>query len=484
MKNLVSTSNNDYDATGLKTHAISTPLDCISFPIQMLQHRRSSKDQLISAPLAAATSGATLRVKESRTVPELLQEKMASVLETADEDAFFIADLGEIVRQHRRWVHLLPRIEPFYAIKCNPDPVILQTMVQLGVGFDCASRTEIAAVLEYGVDPARLIYANPCKQASHICYAAEKGVRMMTFDNADELHKVKKHYPTAQLVLRVLTDDSKSICKLGTKFGASPSIARELLTLAKELHLNVVGVSFHVGSGCFDAMAFRQAVETARQVFDVAADVGFDLQLLDVGGGFPGNCQANVSFEAIASILGPAVDELFPSHVRVIAEPGRFFVASAYTLSVNITARRIVHERKADANGDDGETNIMYYVNDGVYGSFNCILFDHAAVTPQVLQKEETYLYGKSSSNEPLFPCSLWGPTCDSMDCITKTARLPQLDVGDWLYFENMGAYTMCAASTFNGFKKSSILYTNTERAWRVRFKNDFDKVKQEFLTY
>jgi ornithine decarboxylase len=107
----------------------------------------------------------------------------------------------------------------------------------------------------------------------------------------------------------------------------------------------------------------------------------------------------------------------------------------------------------------------MYYVNDGVYGSFNCILFDHAVVTPKVLARDGEFLYGTPTmTSEKLFRCSLWGPTCDSMDCLTKEGVLPLMDVGDWLYFDSMGAYTMCAASTFNGFKKSSILYTNTEQ--------------------
>ena len=285
---------------------------------------------------------------------------------------------------------------------------------------------------------------------------------MMTFDNAEELHKVKKHFPGAQLVLRVLTDDSRSICKLGTKFGASLSVTNNLLTVAKELELNVIGVSFHVGSGCYDEMAFRDAVIAARKVFDQAEALGFQLSLLDVGGGFPGNCEgAQLSFETIAKVLGPAVDEFFPPHIRVIAEPGRFFVASAFSLAVNITARRTVTDETKTS--EDERTSYMYYVNDGVYGSFNCILFDHATVTPKVLARDGEYLFGKPLEGERVFKCSLWGPTCDSMDCLTKEGMLPLMDVGDWLYFDSMGAYTMCAASTFNGFKKSTILYTNTE---------------------
>ena len=98
--------------------------------------------------------------------------------------------------------------------------------------------------MDFGIDPARVIYANPCKQASHVRYACDKNVRMMTFDNAEELHKCKKHHPNAQLVLRILTDDSRSVCRFGTKFGASLSITRDLLALAKELDMDVIGVRY------------------------------------------------------------------------------------------------------------------------------------------------------------------------------------------------------------------------------------------------
>lgn len=396
-----------------------------------------------------------------------LQSKLSSMQEH-EEDAYFVADLGEIQRQYKRWCTLLPRIEPFYAVKCNPNPAVLSTLVQLGIGFDCASRNEIATMLEMGVSPKKIIYANPCKQASFIRYADQQGVEMMTFDNADELHKVKKNHPNAKLVLRILADDSRSICKLGLKFGASMDITRQLLETAKSLDLNVVGVSFHVGSGCFDSMAFREACVRARKVFDEAEEIGFQMSLLDVGGGFPSNCKSLIPFEEIASVLGPAVDEFFPPSVRVISEPGRFFVASAFTLAVNITARRTVYTQ-ASAEGDlmiQQKPSFMYYVNDGVYGSFNCILFDHAECDAKVLCRDGVYLPGNVEQQEchfEKFKCSVWGPTCDSMDCITKNGALPELNVGDWLYYENMGAYTMCAASTFNGFKKSSIVYTNTE---------------------
>jgi len=395
------------------------------------------------------------------------------IIENVDEeDPFFVCDIGQIVRQHIKWVTNLPRIEPFYAVKCNGDPFLLKTLVTMGTGFDCASKGEIETMLSYGVPPNKIIYANPCKQNSHIRFAASKGVEMMTFDNVDELVKVKRFHPNAKMVLRVLTDDSNSLCKLGLKFGASPSAARELLEKAKEMGINVIGVSFHVGSGCFASSAFKDAVLVARYVFDIGKELGFDFTLLDVGGGFPGSDSENISFGEVCEVLHNAVDKYFPPNVRVIAEPGRYYSASAFTLASQIIARRIV---KRDGSEDDGlagfndHPSFMYYINEGIYASFNSLMFDHQHAYPKPLCKNGQFYFDNGMNTETEFNCSVWGPTCDSLDCLTKNSMLPELNVGDWLYFEEMGAYTICAASEFNGFRKSKILYTNTETVELIR---------------
>ncbi len=136
----------------------------------------------------------------------------------------------------------------------------------------------------------------------------------MTFDNSDELYKIKALFPEAELFLRILTDDSSSLCRLSLKFGASMDSTKGLLELAKELDLNVVGVSFHVGSGASDPQCFAKAVQDSHTVFDQAAEIGFDLKTLDVGGGFSGD-----TFEEMASVLSEALDEHFPSSVRIIS---------------------------------------------------------------------------------------------------------------------------------------------------------------------
>jgi len=370
------------------------------------------------------------------SIQTILQSKINEAV--VENEAFYVVDLGAVVRKHEEWVSHLPRVKPFYAIKCNPDTAIIKLLASLGTNFDCASKAEIQQILGCGVAPNRIIYANPCKMKSHIEYAKSSDVDLMTFDNTHELIKISENFRNARLLLRIITDDSKSVCRFSTKFGAPLDTTYSLLQLAKDLNLNVCGISFHVGSGCMSADSFVSAIRSAHRVFKEAEEIGLEFNMLDLGGGWPGSNDDRIDFKVIANAIRPVIDELFPAEIQIIAEPGRFFVHESHTLAVNVFAKRTVVEPTT------GTKHFLYYVNDGVYQSFNCILFDHYTPTPLVLiPGEETAQY-KST---------IFGPTCDSMDCIGKDISLPELHIGEWLYFKNMGAYSVAAASPFNGFK-------------------------------
>jgi ornithine decarboxylase len=412
-------------------------------------------------------------------IAEALQTRINTVdhdtCDAGDEDAFYVADLGEVYRQHLRWKLNLNRVKPHYgkpnvcpacencltcitAVKCNPDTQVLRLLNAMGTGFDCASKAEMEQVLAMGVDPSRIIYAQPCKTKSHLRFAAKHGVKQMTFDNADELYKTKTLFPDAELFIRILTDDSASLCRLSLKFGAALDSTRELLELARKLELNVVGVAFHIGSGASDPTAFLKAVRDARIVFDQAAELGFNMHTLDVGGGF-----CSESFEPMASVLSSALEEYIPSHIRVIGEPGRYYVSSAFTIACHVIARRTV------ADPTLGTTSYMLYLNDGVYGNFSSIMFDHQNPVPHVLRAGDRFLYGTDHRDGYESPnvveYSIWGPTCDGIDCIAQHAGFREvLDIGDWLYFEDMGAYTKCSATKFNGFSDNhDVVYISSE---------------------
>lgn len=358
------------------------------------------------------------------------------------EEAFYIMDIGKIYRQVQAWSEHLPEITPYYAVKCNPNELILKILASLDVNFDCASKNEIASVVSVTEDPSRIIFANPCKMSNQIKYARANDVDLMTFDSDHELYKIKLYHPYSDLVLRIKVDDSNSLCKFGCKFGVELSNVKQLLEIAKTLSLNVVGISFHVGSGCKNPGQFRSAIMDAKKCFDIAEELGMNFNLLDIGGGFEDD-----TFEGTARVVRDAIKEAsFEDDVRFIAEPGRFFASSSHTLVVNVIGKKDI------TDPETGEKMFIYYLNDGMYGSFNCVHFDHAK--PIICPFNER--------NGKLYKSKIFGPTCDSMDKIADEVLLPELAIGEWCYIENFGAYTCAAASTFNGFTNTHMVHIMT----------------------
>lgn len=205
------------------------------------------------------------------------------------ENSFYVVDIGIVVSQVYQWRKFFPRVQPYMAVKCNPDPVILKTLAILGCNFDCASANEFRLIHRLTEDLPRkpeIIFANPCKPRSHILEAVCKGIKMMTFDNVSEVEKCAAISKKIELVLRIMTDDRGSSSRLSSKFGAPPVKWRPLLAAAKKHGLQVVGVSFHVGSGCRDASKYELALKDARGIFDMAeSEFGMKMRVLDIGGG-------------------------------------------------------------------------------------------------------------------------------------------------------------------------------------------------------
>eukprot|EP01125_Pyxidicula_operculata_P005073 TRINITY_DN185_c0_g1_i2.p1 TRINITY_DN185_c0_g1~~TRINITY_DN185_c0_g1_i2.p1 ORF type:complete len:406 (+),score=53.31 TRINITY_DN185_c0_g1_i2:242-1459(+) len=384
--------------------------------------------------------------------PTAITELVQKIIENGKETFFTICDLGRVVSQARRWKRLLPRVQPYYAVKSNPDINILRTLFLLGVNFDCASKGEIDLVMSLGAEPTQIIYANPAKGIDHIEHAKAKDVRLMTFDNANELEKIMKNFPEAEVVLRIASNDSMSLLPFGFKFGASHNDALSLIHLSKQLNAKLVGISFHVGSGCYSPLAFVDTLRRAKELFNVAAGVGIDMTLLDIGGGFPGDDEGKITFDEIAAAVAPTLDSLFPSDIQIIAEPGRYFCGACMTEALQVYAKRdYIARRMTESNEITEIKEVQYYVPDGVYGSFNNIIYDHAHPVCKPLKEPplDTVLYNTT----------IFGPTCDSIDVLAKNVHFPPLEIGDWVYFPSMGAYTVAAGSTFNGFSRPHIYY-------------------------
>lgn len=373
------------------------------------------------------------------------------------DDPFYVFDIGDIVKKHQTWIQKMPRVIPHYAVKCNDNDIVLATLVALGTSFDCASKGEITKMLNLGVEPSSIIFANPTKPKSHIRYAVANNVKTMTFDCDIELQKIKILCPDANLVLRIRCEAESAQCPLGKKFGCDPiTEAPKLLKIARDMNLNVMGISFHVGSGCRDYPIYFKAIGMCKSLFEYGEELGFKMTLLDIGGGFPGDNDKTI--DEVAMVVNQGLETYFSdNNVRVIAEPGRYYVASAFTLVTN------VHSKKNIYNNANEIEHVMYYVNDGVYGSFNCLLYDHQVVKPILLDQQKN-----RDCNEMKHLSTIWGPTCDALDQILVDQQLPDIKIGDFIVFENMGAYTIPVASTFNGFPLPKIYAYIDKCAWEM----------------
>jgi ornithine decarboxylase len=341
----------------------------------------------------------------------------------------------------------LPRVQAYYAVKANSAPEILRTFYEAGASFDVASLAEFLAVHENVKDLPeterqafiwdRIIYANPIK-ATATLEQLDPYKPLVTYDNVEEVIKIARHAPHAGLVLRLRVPNTGSMVELSSKFGASPGEAVDLMAFARNNKLEVEGLSFHVGSQCTNVQNYVQALHLASSVLSEARTQGFELKLLDIGGGFPAHYDDKVpAFRILARTINQELDRLFPQPMEILAEPGRFLVASAATAVAQVIGKAV----------RDGK--LCYYVNDGVYQTFSGVVFDHCQYAL------------KSFKNGPTQICSVFGPTCDALDTISLAEELPDLDLGDFVYAPNIGAYAAASSTYFNGFPPARVVHLN-----------------------
>lgn len=349
------------------------------------------------------------------------------------EKSFYVSDPKFVENLVWHWKKLLPGVQPFYAVKCNNDSFLLKTLAKNDVNFDCASKNEIIQIIKLGVDPSRILFAHTIKSADAILFAKDIGVNMMTFDSVIELDKIKMYHPEASLILRIRCDDPHALVKL-EKYGANIEEVDEILEHAKNLNLNVKGVSFHVGSGSRNPDAYWKALKACRDVYDVATDKGFDITIVDIGGGMYADIEddENISMCVADYILDGIRDFFSEKSIKFIAEPGRFFAEHYSIIACQIIGKRV-------RNGF-----YEYFINDGTYGAFSNVIFEKA--TPEPIPLKDV------SEDDPRHISVIYGCTCDGVDVVTKQTSLPELFLDEWVYFEKWGAYTKVLHTSFNGF--------------------------------
>ena len=361
--------------------------------------------------------------------------------------AFYVFSPARVTQSLDLWTTELPSIKPFYAVKCNPEPCILQHLYDLDVGFDCASRRELQSVSDLSrLGPAdRIIYANPCKSPQDIQAATDMMSPVTVVDSVEEVEKLSNYSGGA--LVRIAVDDKNSLMPFSSKFGAED--VELIAQAAKHSGLDIRGVSFHVGSGCLSGKSYERAIQAAHKTLCMIQTAGHtEAYTIDIGGGYiPHETDFKLKTKHIRdAMMRVNMSELaHDSGIKWIAEPGRFFAENAFDFFVQVIGKK------------GGSKGLCYTIDDSLYGQFSSIIFDHA--TPSWVRIQQ----GVERRKRKRLPGTLFGRTCDSVDVIARCEQMEELEVGDWLWFSNMGAYTRATASEFNGFPKPDVFIDETD---------------------
>jgi ornithine decarboxylase len=364
---------------------------------------------------------------------------MRFVVDTRPPTPCLVLDVDRVAENYAAIREAMPYARVFYAVKANPALPILRRLVGLGSSFDVASWNEVEACLRAGADPARISFGTTIKKAAAIRAAHAAGVGMFAFDSEPELRKIAECAAGAAVYCRLAVDNTGAACPLSRKFGTSPGNAVSLLVLARTLGLDPCGVSFHVGSQQRTPDSHAAAVHAAGQVFGAMRDVGIELRMLNLGGGFPASYRESApAIGAFGDAIGESLDHVFGARrPDVICEPGRAMVADAGVLHSEVV---LASER------EPGEGLRWVYLDVGRFGGL-------AETEGEAIR----YDIRTDRDGGETGPVVLAGPTCDSMDTLYKESgyRLPlELRDGDRVTFLAAGAYvTTYASQGFNGFQ-------------------------------
>jgi len=359
------------------------------------------------------------------------------------ETPFFLFSKKIIIDRLQEFKQYFPGSAVCYAIKANAEPEVLRTLAKAGSGFEVASAYELDILKEIRVPPGRMLYGTAVKPSSHIKKFYDYGVDRFAFDSLPELEKIAAMAPRSRVYVRVIVNDTGSVFRFSEKFGTDRENIIPLLQRAIKLGLHPYGISFHVGSQASNPMAWANALGSLRESLDRLKKAGIQIDVIDIGGGYPcayASTESVVSIEEIARNTLEQYQKL-SYQPKLFLEPGRGIIAPAAILVTSVIGRV---ERK-------GST--WLFLDAGVYSA----LFETMAYQGSTRYKV-TSMRPSDDSGRVIF--ALAGPTGDSPDVITREALLPQdLEVGDKLVFHDVGAYSLVVSSRFNGFPKPNAYF-------------------------
>ncbi len=356
---------------------------------------------------------------------------------------FFLFSEKKIINNFNQFKKLFPNSSIYYAMKANSEPVILKILSDAGSGFEVASSSELDMLKKIKVPAEKIIYGTSVKSTIHIKECFKYGVKRYACDSLPELEKIAACAPGSKVYIRSVTNDSGSVFKFSSKFGAETASIIPLLQRAKELGLYPYGISFHVGSQASDSEAWANTLVSLRSIIQDLIDMGIKLDVLNLGGGYPCRYLSSANAPTLKEIAKLTLKQYkkLPYEPKLILEPGRGIIADTGIMVASVIARV---ERR-------GST--WLFLDGGCYnGLFEAMAYQGS--TRYLI----TSMRPVKNSGESSF--AIAGPTGDSPDVITREVLLPSdIDVGDKLVIHDTGAYSIGMTSRFNGFPKPNVYY-------------------------
>ncbi len=333
-----------------------------------------------------------------------------------------------------------------YAIKTNPHPLIIKTLIESGIDqFDVASIEEIEQIRKF-TTTAKCSYMHTVKSPENIKEAYFKyGVKTFSLDTKEELIKIIKNTDNAkdlELFLRIAVSNEHAEIDLSKKFGALSSESLGLLRLIKQ-YAQKVGLSFHVGSQCMHPISYTKGI---TEIGNIIKKTKIVPDYINVGGGFPTIYPDLVPQNLIEYFndIKKSLENLkFKKMPKIICEPGRALVAESGSTIVRVNLRK----------------KQKLYINDGTYGT----LFD--AGTPNIVFPAKMIKENSNKIISKKFTAfDFFGPTCDSMDYMRGPFLLPNnIKENDYIELGQLGAYGLTFRTKFNGFYSDEIYEVEDE---------------------
>ncbi len=370
------------------------------------------------------------------------------------------------------WQSQLPTVQPFYAVKANNDPLVLQELFANGANADVASAYEIDVARALGLTGDRMILSNPRKDLATIRTMKAARVWATTVDSNAEIDKlVQEGIPTGDynpvLFFRIKVPTEGVTQDLNDKFGVrilskTTTIAtdrehliyelddlRAMLRKAHQAGFTKLGLAFHVGTQCTNPLVYEFAIAIAQHLAEQFRSESLPVNHLDIGGGFPDeriafqkNPQASDDpRQELLHAVGKATEQAIAAGFQVIAEPGRFLVADAGFLVTRVTYV------------DAADSTIQ--IDDGIYRTLSGRIHDDRDYQFHTVCADEN----RPSVLEVVSPMTVWGCSCDSFDKVSDGALIPRdVEVGDYLLVEVLGAYSTSFGSNTNGFAPATVV--------------------------